>query len=330
MQIMVQFEEGMPVVGLFAGPNTGPDVALRKWVETVDHLQMQDAIPVLVNEGVEWGEDGSLARGVLLGTTLEECIKASEISVLSGRDYTSRYKGPIPVLCAQSVVKLARDKAEFSSKLPEYTAHSFRVDPSNTADAESFLHDLPGDRAALKPITGSSGEGVIVGPKAEVAEEAKNRLKAEPNTVLLLQEALDSTSRQSGLRGLTETDNMKLARTVQANELRFFLSNDKMVPVLRVNEQAPILDSRGYYIYVDPETVSQEAFDLGKATVQRICEVAEVDEIHGALDLVHRANGELAVLEFNVKEPGLPKRNESVAADWIKANLAEQLIRMAR
>ena len=65
--------------------------------------------------------------------------------------------------------EIVADKAKIQQLLPNLHPDTFEV--TNGSDLGAALEILPGDRAVVKPATGSMSEGLIIDRKAEIAEK---------------------------------------------------------------------------------------------------------------------------------------------------------------
>jgi glutathione synthase/RimK-type ligase-like ATP-grasp enzyme len=321
-------EAELPNIGLLAGPSTGVERAFRKWEETIQHIHALGAQVVLLNQGVEL-DGGNAESAILLGESVEDSHLVSETNVNSIRDYTGKLAVThnIPTLNSQSIIRLAQSKDRFSSLFPDLTARTLLITKDNMSDIVEFSFDLPGSEIILKPNVGLSGEDVTVSSKTLALENTKRLL--DNHDGVLIQELLETSHMHAGIIGMTEEDSAKIHGPISTQELRFFNSNNVLIPVLKVGASR-IMDGDSTYIYVDPESVPEQAYEIGHTVINGLLAQTGDHEVHGALDLVYqREEDSWKVMEMNVKEPGLPKRSENqVIADQVKKALAEQLVRM--
>ncbi len=97
----------------------------------------------------------------------------------------------------------------------------------NAAELDKALQDIPGDRIAVKELTGSSGTGVFVGPKAEAAQ-------AGLVFPLLVQEFIETSG---GVPGITD----------KRHDVRVVLANGQaIIATLRTPPAGGLKSNIGY------------------------------------------------------------------------------------
>lgn len=314
-------------VGLHAGSNTGVERAVRKWQPLIDEIHLLGATAVLINEGASQ-EPGQVFGS---GTDLNTSKPLLGVRVDSIRDFTSRLKfadtEPIPTLNMQSIVNLAGNKANFYPMFPEYTAYTIVLRPEDATQIEQALHAIPGEFAVVKPARGRGGVGVVQGAKAELIGAVSSILEL-PETVII-QERLDTSQMSLVIKPANEEEVRKLQAADGSRELRLFCSNSELYPVLRATSSR---EQESYYVYVDPETVPESAFNLGRFVINKLLVTTNETEIFCAIDLFYdAAQGTWVIGEVNAKEPGMPTYSHNLqAARSISANLSRQLVRMAK
>jgi hypothetical protein len=159
------------VVGLFAGPKTGMDRALRKWEPTIQSLILNSARPVLINQGTQYDDDGWFDTGLPLMTGFgqTEIVKPDVI-----RDFTGRFPGHklLRSLNEKEVLDIVKYKAVTYALFDEASRGAFvLLDTIEQRDVGNALHSIPGEKVVLKPDAGLSGKDVVVLEKHQAEVE---------------------------------------------------------------------------------------------------------------------------------------------------------------
>ncbi|GEM_PF-4376741 len=322
------------IIGLHAGAETGPKRAFRKWEGTIAHIQNLGATAVLLNKGVAFDETGQAAKALVLGSSVAEAhseVNTQQVHAI--RDYTGKLAlaHAIPTLNEPGIRALLQDKQRFYTTFSEVTAQTAIVSDHRSIHAiDDFLGNVPGEHVVVKPAAGHEGSGVAYVAKTNVQNDLTERLATSPDMPILVQEALDTRSMPGNIKCLTDRDQAILGSGIVAQELRLFSSNTVMTPVLRVDTQQ-VQGHDSEYVYIDPDTVPEEAYHLGTTVIQKALETSGSRNIFCALDLVYQqATESWRVMEVNVKEPGMPNRDEGAGiGDMIHRQLAAQLVTMA-
>ena len=284
----------------------------------------------MINLGAEWSPDGVVADATLLNLDGDVITGESvrNLAIASMRDLTGRLPAGhnVPVLNDQKVIAAARHKDQFYRDFADFTTPAISF--ASRAGAAEALVDLPAGDVVVKPSVGNEGNGIFIGSKADAFGFY---IEQPEGTMYVAQSRLDTSRLPSSLKGLTDEDSALLAAE-GSKEIRLFASNFEFVPVMRV---AAGTDHQGkdVYVFVDPDSVPSEVYEVGRSAMSRLMQVSGVDEIHATVDMTYNPEGdglEFPLMEINVKQPSLPTREENEwASTTVRRNETDQLQRMA-
>jgi len=196
--------------------------------------------------------------------------------------------------------------------MSELVAGTAAVNADNVSDVSELISSMRGDKLVLKPIKGNDSKDVHISSKQAIHDHLRDpeNFAASPEG-WIIQEQIQDTE-LPGIKGITPEEDEILRRPAVHREMRVFTfingaGGYECVPIARLFRQDETGKKSDEFVYVDPDSLPDEALKFSQIVAQRIVDVSGVPHIFGAIDVVYGAvpgqDKRWYCMEANMKEP---------------------------